>query len=93
MTCIKTGAVVYFREYGFVSRADLYEVNGSTIVRWNVEGKHFCNEVDSNCTYVLSIPTAVQLIGDIWHRDDLGVTVVPNYCMTRYREYGLTEPK
>ena len=86
MTCIKTGAVVYFRDYGFVSPSDLYEVNGATIVRWNVEGQHFCNEVNSNCTYVLSIPHAVQMIDEFWHRDDLGVTVIPNYCIARCEE-------
>lgn len=34
MTCIKTGAVVHFPEYGTTVPADLYAVDGVTIVRF-----------------------------------------------------------
>ena len=34
MTCIKTGAVVHFPEYGVTVAADLYAVDGVTIVRF-----------------------------------------------------------
>lgn len=67
--CTYTGARVYFQEYGYMAPADLYVVADSVIIRWNVEGRQFINS-DEDATHIVYIHHG-------WHRDDIGVTVVP----------------
>lgn len=76
MTCIKTGANVWFSAYGFIARCDVYEMGNCFIFRWNTEGIEYCTEQ--------SVPTGTWCVFapfefDSWHRQDLGVTVVPNF--------------
>ena len=76
MTCIKTGAQVYFENYGFAVPADIYEVGDCYVVRWSKEGKEF-RESDVENDWVV-----MYWVGDaVWHREDLGVSVVPKYLM------------
>lgn len=72
MTCIKTGARVYFNDYGFVVPADIYVVGGCYVIRWNTEGKEYVTGTPDLSWWIVSL-----LPGENWHRDDLGVTVVP----------------
>ena len=70
MSCIKTGAVVYFEEYGFLVPADIYEVSDCRIIRWNNLGPQYMMEPSH--THWL-----VWIGSDGFHREDLGITIVP----------------
>lgn len=72
MACVKTGATVYFADYGFVSPADLYSVGDTCVIRWNEMGKHFLSLEESHASHIVVLPITEQ-----FHRDDLGITVVP----------------
>jgi hypothetical protein len=77
MTCIKTGARVYFRNYGFIAPADLYKVRDNIIIRWTTAGVQYVPN-DADATFVVEY---VNTSEDWWFRDDLGVCVVPeDYC-------------
>ena len=69
MTCTYTGARVYFKDYGFIAPADLYSVGNTVIIRWNAEGKDYVDDP--------SYEHAVTIGFSGFHRDDLGITVVP----------------
>jgi hypothetical protein len=75
MTCVYTGASVYFPEYGFYAPADLYLVGAAVIIRWNVEGKYYTTVDRAAASH-----QAITRNG--WHREDLGVTVVPLLDLT-----------
>ena len=66
MTCIKTGAVVHFPEYNVTVAADLYAVDGVTIVRF-FPGQWDCGN-DREPTHI------AYTEGGFWRRD-LGVLV------------------
>ena len=69
MTCIKTGAVVHFPEYGITVVADLYVVDGVIIVRFIPSQWEHNNE--------LGAPDPTHLAyteGGFWRRD-LGILV------------------
>ena len=72
MTCIKTGCNVYFSNYGMQARADLYRVGDCYVVRWNVHSVKYVPK-SSGCDYVVLYWSNEE----VWHREDLGVTVVP----------------
>jgi hypothetical protein len=80
MTCIKTGARVYFEDYGFIAPADIFKVGDCYIIRWNVEGKRFDAELSEATHQVDSFPYS----DDWWHRDDMGVTVIPSWALTEF---------
>ena len=66
MTCIKTGAVVRFPEYNVTVAADLYAVDGVTIVRFVPSAWDLDNHRE---------PTHIAYTeGGFWRRD-LGVLV------------------
>ena len=68
MTCIKTGAVVYFPEYNVTVVADLYAVDGVTIVRFVPEQWDFNYDDDREPTHI------AYTDGGFWRRD-LGILV------------------
>lgn len=71
MPAIYTGARVYFLDYGFSAPADLYAVgDAAVVIRWNVEGKRYGRLDDTTGV------THRVVIGDDFHRPDLGMTVV-----------------
>lgn len=73
MSCVYTGAQILVVEYGFIAPADLYEVNGAIIARWNVNGQQWVKtqeQMDSATHRLFTSPTC-------WMREDLGVIVVP----------------
>ena len=71
MTCIKTGATVWFENYGIAVPADVYEIGDCYVIRWNPHGKVFRPAKDADWKVAFCNASV------IWHRDDLGVTVVP----------------
>lgn len=81
MTCIKTGAIVYFSNYGFASPADLYAVGDVIIIRWVAEGKHYCE-----ATAYMHVVDLIAHDSAMWHREDLGVTVVRKDMITEPME-------
>jgi hypothetical protein len=74
MTCVKTGAKVYFENYGMVVPADVFQVGDTYVIRWNPGGRHYCKFEDSFADWNVIQITNSEVW---WHRDDLGVTVVP----------------
>ena len=72
MTCVYTGARVFFENYGMIVSADLFIVSNCVIIRWMPESRVYVNSVN--------ISEATHKVADLrncWHREDLGVTVVP----------------
>jgi len=77
MTCIKTGARVYFENYGIIAAADLYTVGDTIIIRWTPQSYNQATRED-----IKQATHSVFLRGsDLWHREDLGVTVVPSHMI------------
>lgn len=77
MTCTYTGATVFFDEYGATAKADLHEVAGATIVRWNpLSWKYAQDPDDKSITHVVHIGTKG------YHRTDLALSVVPTENVT-----------
>lgn len=75
MNCIKIGALIYFVNYGEVVRGDIYAVGNCYVIRWNPQSVEYCTQDE-----VPQPHWTVLQVGDSsawWHRDDLGVTVVP----------------
>lgn len=73
MSCIYTGARILVMEYGFLAPADLYQVDGSIIARWNVHGLQWIDtkeQMESATHHIHCNPTC-------WMREELGVIVVP----------------
>lgn len=77
MTCIKTGARVYFENYSFMVSADLYQVGDAIIIRWMPRSQNYIAE--EHMKMEGATHTVAYIINsDIWwHRDDIGVTVIP----------------
>ena len=72
MTCIKTGCNVYFINYGCRVRADLYNIAGVTVIKWNPNSVEYLPDHDGS-DYAVS-----HWQGDeVWYRDDLATAVVP----------------
>lgn len=82
MTCVKTGARIYFQDYGMMVVGDAYFIGDCFIFRWNVNSKDY-NSSAENATYVIDRTVAVS---SYWHRDDLGVTVAPAYLVAALAE-------
>lgn len=77
MSCTKTGALIYFRNYGMLVRGDVYVIQGVYIFRWNTESIMYTD--DQSATHVVDI---VEDSESWWHRPDIGVTVVSAYLVT-----------
>lgn len=74
MTCIKTGARIYFENYGMLVPGDIYAVGNCVIIRWsNVAPRFGDDELPNASHYVPFIVNSETW----WHRNDLGVTVLP----------------
>lgn len=71
MTCIKTGAQVYYENYGSAVAADVYVVGDCYVVRFNPASEQFRAAQETDWRISIWFDAAV------WHRNDLGVTVVP----------------
>lgn len=81
MTCVKTGAMIYFRNYGMLVVGDAFQVGDTYIFRWNIHSIEYTS--DSRATHVVE---TIMNSGVWWHRDDLGVTVVPNEYVSVYKD-------
>ena len=81
MTCVKTGARIYFRNYGMLVVGDVYLVHDTFIFRWNTNSIQYTDDKDA--THVVD---TIQDSNSWWHRDDIGVTVVPGYLVTAWAE-------
>lgn len=75
MTCIKTGARVYFYGYGTVCPADIYQVADAIIIRTN------CSAEMGFSTEVFKPTHRVNLHPGCFSRDDLGIYVVSKYSL------------
>lgn len=71
MTCVKTGARVYFADYGILVAADLHQVAGATLIRFNPNSKRYVDQRDSQITHEVSISMESFFSQD-------GNAVVPN---------------
>lgn len=77
MTCVKTGAKVYFENYGTLVVGDVFVIGSCHVIRWNVHSKQYIS-------YDEGFAQATHLVMEIcnsetwWHREDIGVTVVPS---------------
>lgn len=80
MSCIKTGAKVYFENYGMTVPADLFSVEDCIIIRWNNANPFYGTVEEGNADYKVDYCFNSELW---WHRDDLGVTVVPRYTLSK----------
>ncbi len=80
MTCIKTGCWVYFHNYGCRVRADLYQIAGATVVKWNPNSAEFVPD-QQGADYVVSYWEG----DEVWYRDDLAVAVVPADYFFKFR--------
>lgn len=81
MSCIKNGAKIYFENYGMLVVGDVYFLGDCFIFRWNPLSKQFlpaCPEIVTH--YIDTIINSESW----WHRDDLGVTVVPAYLVSAW---------
>lgn len=83
MTCIKTGARVYFANYGVVAPADIFAVAGAVVVRTPAR-LDSCSEPHDGAPEFTHTLQSEPRNEEFW-RPDLGVFVVP--------AYGLTEKK
>lgn len=73
MTCIKTGAIVYFMNYDVVAPADIYQVGNARVVRTpQTLGEYQNAPLDLKPTHAIHSTGIVEF----W-RPDLGVFVVP----------------
>ena len=83
MTCIKTGARVYFPQYGQMLPADLFQINDAILVRVMQkdsleQGLGFGGN-PLNATHEVVSPQGG--VNEFW-RDDLGIFCVPIECVT-----------
>lgn len=78
MSCIRTGAKIYFANYGMMVIGDVYQVGNTLIFRWNVGSKDWEEPAERASHYVELIVNSEVW----WHRDDIGVTVVPESYVT-----------
>lgn len=85
MSCIYTGARVYFTNYGMMAPADLYRCRGAIIIRWNKVGVEY-GQLTDQATHVLEYYAGED---SVWHREDLGVTVCDGSMI---HELGLEVP-
>lgn len=77
MPCIKTGAYVYFPEYGAYAPADLFQIGGTIVVQWTKEG--WTHEPRRE-------PSHEVVIGSLgYHHDNRATTVVPHSQITSLR--------
>lgn len=68
VTCIKTGAFVFFEEMGFASSADLFQCGDQVLIQWNTNGVYYDN-----------LPRTIShrvRIGQGYHHEARGITVV-----------------
>lgn len=73
MTCIKTGAIVYFMNYDVVAPADIYQVGNARVVRIPMSlDEYRVMSLDLKPTHAIR-STGIM---EFW-RPDLGVFVVP----------------
>lgn len=78
MSCIKNGAKIYFANYGMMVVGDVYLVGNNLIFRWNVGSKDW-ETPSENATHFVELIHNSELW---WHREDIGVTVVPEDYVT-----------
>jgi hypothetical protein len=71
MTCIVTGAKVFFEEYRVTHPADVYAVGNCIVIRI-APGRDFYDTIKSPATH------AVQLFTDCFMRKHDGIFVVPS---------------
>lgn len=79
MTPLKNGVNVYFINYGMMVRADIYKLDTVYIIRWNNLSIKYTNGSDAGL-----IVQNIENDGLWFHRDDLGITIVPERFCARF---------
>jgi len=72
MTCIKTGASVYFENYGCAYAADVYQVGVCRVVRFNSASARYRAPLETDWVVLNWFDDST-----VWMRADIGVAVVP----------------
>jgi len=78
VTCIKTGARIYFENYRTLVVGDAFCIGNCFIFRWNASSIRY-DQSPKDATHIVDF---VENSSNWWHRDDLGVTVVPAHLVT-----------
>lgn len=83
MTCIKTGAHVWFANYGYTVVGDLYAVGDCIVLRWNTNSIIYSSAIEAYASHYIEYIFSDHL----WfHRDDLGITVVSRECIGEFKD-------
>lgn len=77
MTCIKTGARIFFENYGYGVVGDVFVVGDCYTFRWNNRSVDY-NFKSDNATHIVR---QIEDSSSWFHREDLGITVVPCYLV------------
>ena len=77
MTCSYTGAYVHVQEYGIYAPADLYDVAGATVVRFNGDPRNWQKSFEPMEGRTITHEVTVQS-SQAFIRFDLGMIVVPS---------------
>lgn len=81
LSCVKTGAKLYIRNYGISVVADVYQVGNTLVFRYFNNQIEYLETDDAVATHV------IEFVSDsTWwfHRSDLGITVVPESLVSTY---------
>lgn len=83
MTCYKTGAQVYFQNYGYSVPADLYSVGNTVVIRFNAEGRVW-KALDNSVSHIVA---QIDNSDDWFMREDLGICVVHDAEVWHYDDW------
>lgn len=82
MTCVKTGARIYFDNYGMSVVGDVYLIDNTFIFRWNIDSIEY-GDVPVRTTHRIDY---IVDSSSWWHREYLGITVVPRHLVIEMAE-------
>lgn len=82
MGCIKTGARVLLKNYDCVVAADLHEVNGAVLVRFNPQSNDWSPAAIADADYTAIIPEGGQ---NHYYNEQTGHLMVPSCYVVRLK--------
>lgn len=83
MSCVKTGARIYFENYGMTVVGDAFRIGDVYIFQWNTNSLKYTGTAPEFITHEVH-----QICSsETWyHRNDLGMTVVPTALVTVHKD-------
>ena len=73
MSCVKTGAIIYFENYGMTVRGDIHLVGDTNVIRWNTKSCEYDTSADKADVVVRLVNNSEK-----WYHDKAqGMTIVP----------------